>query len=271
MRVKSFVLVMAVVVLVWFGFRVMKTLPKQKMDARLPVAQETLPPKEITWIPVVDGIDRFDGMLPGTDIRLVLYRFAAGKFVWKVAAGQAKSVGEWALALPHASFVANGGYFHEDGTPSGYLVAQGVRVGTRQFDVDRAAFLVLGKQPHIISPSVSAKMPSVAADVVQSYPVLVADGKATVATESGYDARRTFVAMDQEGRTYVGLIPDRFVTLRQLSLGLAAFPATWKTALNLDGGPSSGAFVRSEEAPQTFPSFSAVANVVYAEPVGLEK
>ncbi len=222
-----------------------------------------------SWTEVAPGVERWEGVLPGTEARLLLYRFEAGRFAWHAAAGPFRSMAEWANALPEAVFVANGGYFHEDGTPSGYLRAGGERVGERAFDPDRSAFLLFGDAPSMQEIGIE-EAGALGQDVVQSYPVLIRAGQPAVTSDSGLAARRTLFGTDGEGNAYVGIMPDRSATLYQLSEGLAHLPIEWADVLNMDGGSSTGAVLRPS-APgaslETIPSFLPVPNVFYAVPL----
>ncbi len=236
------------------------------------VASTAAAPAAPAWTRAADGIDAWDGTLPGTPARVVLYRFAAGAFVWRVtaddpaaASAPSKDVAAWAAALPGAAFVANGSYFAADGSPSGYLLANGVRVGARRFDADRSALLVLGARPSIRVLSAADLVAPPFTDALQSYPLLVDRGRAAVEADTGHASRRTFFGLDASGRAYVGLVPDQFVTLRELSVGLAALSVAWTSVLNLDGGPSSGVWIRTANGSSGFPSLSPVGNVIYAE------
>lgn len=217
------------------------------------------------WIQVAPGMDRRQepfAILPASPTRIVLYRFDPSAYRLSfAAASSARNVVDWSEALPSAALVANGGYFHEDLTPSGWLSASGARVGTRSFDLDKSGLLVGGDRPRIVDTG-SEDFPAGAADALQSYPFLVKDGAAAVKDDSGKAARRTFVGFDAAGRFYVGAVDNGVVSLHALAKRLADLDIAWTHVLNLDGGPSTGFRAKAGGWLEASPSWDMVPNVV---------
>ena len=82
---------------------------------------------------------------------------------------------------------------------------------------------------------------------MQSYPILVLDGAAQVDTTSTDTAQRTVVALDQSGLVYLIICEYGVFTLTELSAALAELSdPTLVSALNLDGGTSTGLSIQSE-------------------------
>lgn len=202
------------------------------------------------------------------DATIVLYRFPARGYRWRVIHNpQAKTVQEWSLALPRAVAVANGGYFREDYSPAGALVADGKRIGNRSFDHSRSAAVVLDDQPRIVDTKKTAFDLQRAKNAIQSYPLLIRDGKPALVEDSGLKARRTFIGTDTDDNVYLGVVPGETMTLFALSRALAAQDVKWQSVLNLDGGPSTGLIVHSGSYTDQYPSVAPVPNIIVVESI----
>ncbi len=217
------------------------------------------------WVEIVPGMDRRqEPLLAASDSssRIVLYRFDPAAYRLSfAAASSAQNVVDWSEAMPSAALVANGGYFHEDKTSSGWLSASGVRVGARSFDLDKSGLLVGGDRPRIVDTAMQA-FPSDEGDALQSYPFLVKSGSAAVKEDSGKAARRTFAGFDAAGRFYVGAVDNGVVTLHGLAKRLAELDIAWTHVLNLDGGPSTGFRAKAGGWLEASPSWDVVPNVL---------
>ena len=171
------------------------------------------------------------------------------------------SVAAMAESLEGDGITINGGYFHPDGLPSGLVQIDGALWGERMFDTSRSGFVFLGAEPVLVNGTVTTK--GVSADIVQSYPWIMYQGKQSFLQETGNYARRTFVGTDKEGRWYVGIVPDTSVTLYQLGLLLQELPVQWRHVLNMDGGPSSGLVARIQGVEDRVNSFAPVTYVIH--------
>jgi uncharacterized protein YigE (DUF2233 family) len=182
-------------------------------------------------------------------------------------------IGNSAMALA----VCNGGYFHVDDTfgPVGLEVAEGKRadeflgdggwVGALMVRQDKAS-LVLEKEFHD------------AADIrefVQCSPWLIDQGHMAPLLLQGQDQRnhRTFILSDGAGRWGIGVCHR--VGLRELAQILLTpgiiTEMKVQRALNLDGGPSTGLWCRSEDGREHFekPGW-AVRNAIMVVPRDLK-
>jgi hypothetical protein len=86
---------------------------------------------------------------------------------------------------------------------------------------------------------------------VQSFPVLVKPGGVMgfpADADDGRPARRTVVAQDRRGRLLFLVAPRGYFSLHHLAVWLVASDLDVDVALNLDGGPSSGLWLR--DGPQ---------------------
>jgi uncharacterized protein YigE (DUF2233 family) len=101
---------------------------------------------------------------------------------------------------------------------------------------------------------------------VQAFPMLVhSGGKPGVADDDGQLARRTVVGQDRRGRIVFAVSSDMVFTLKNLSAFLAASDLELDTALNLDGGPSSGLMVAGLDGPTGVDSWIKIPAVIVAQ------
>lgn len=175
--------------------------------------------------------------------------------------------GESRLAptLESAGAVAgvNGGYFHSDMRPVGLVIAGGRELHPFQ----RAKLLsgVLEVRPgkiQIVRSSRFAPGRDVR-EAIQCGPMLVDEGSAVAGLNSTTPARRTVIATDGRGRW--AMVYMTSVTLADAARILLAPGAlgdwTPRTALNLDGGRSSGLWAAGPPVVSR-PEFSRVRNFI---------
>lgn len=219
-----------------------------------------------TWKSIDSGLDRAVAHFStSTASDLILYRVSIKDHVFGIRASTSSAaLSEWRDRLPKATLIINGAYFNPDYTPSGWLKAENVRVGTRTFDQERSSFLILNPTPRILeAASPSDEAGKRATDAVQSYPLLVRGSVAAVKEESGKTARRTFVGIDKAHQyLYFGVVPYASISLYELSQVLATLPIPWEAVLNLDGGPSTGIVVQATDKPELIDSYLTVPNVL---------
>ena len=144
----------------------------------------------------------------------------------------------------------NGGYFHPDRTPLGLVVRQGAVL----HPVERAKLLsglVVATRDRVWLPRAGefALSPAVR-EALQAGPFLVDGGKPVAGLNAVRTAARTVVFTDAAGRC--GFVVCKSVTLAEMAAILATadiFPRGKITrALNLDGGSSTGLWVKGEPA-----------------------
>jgi hypothetical protein len=220
-----------------------------------------------TWKQVVPDIERLDYVTTSnTEMTLTLYRFAPGQFDWRFAyASSSQNVSGWLASEPNASVAANAFYFHEDQTPSGFLVTSGTRVGSREFDWKKTGLLELAPTLRILDTKYEEVDQATLKEAGQSYPFLVKDGQNVVTEDSGKRARRTFIGFDERDRLYLGIVSFAPVSLWELGDLLAHMPIHWRYVLNLDGGPSSGLAVRASDRSEIIDSYVPVPIVILGE------
>jgi uncharacterized protein YigE (DUF2233 family) len=100
----------------------------------------------------------------------------------------------------------------------------------------------------------------------QSAPMLVFPGGVPAEiNDNGERARRSVVAIDRDGRLLVIVGPTSGLTLRELAAWLATSDLDIDRALNLDGGSSTGLFLKSGPLREQIDSFSPLPIVIFAE------
>lgn len=173
----------------------------------------------------------------------------------------------WFLQHP-ALVMVNGGFFTEDYRTTALLISNGTAHGESYvgFGGMLAAdseggiqIQALREQPY--DPG------QVFTEAVQSFPMLVfPGGRVAELTEDGQQARRTVAALDNEGRLLLMVAPSSRFSLRELADWLVGSNLGIDRALNLDGGSSSGMFVRAGSVQQQIDSFAAVPSILAVEP-----
>ena len=193
--------------------------------------------------------------------RLVAYRLDPGRLRFEVGyrPENPPTLTEW-QADTGADLVVNGGYFDERFRATALVVAGGESHGRSylgfggMFSVGPGGPDVrwLRDRPYALDEAITA--------AVQSFPVLIADGVVVWTKDSPLRARRTVVAEDRAGSIHFVIAPDDSYTLRELALTLAESDLELRTALNLDGGGSTG--VALGEPPEAIPAFTPLPLVI---------
>ncbi len=159
---------------------------------------------------------------------------------------QPLSMNEW-MQQEQATAIINGGYFASDDHATALVVSNGHVSGESysgfggMLSVNaqgQTTLRSLAEQPY--DPDADQLM-----QAVQSSPVLVLHGKKTVFTAGSSGARRSVAAMDTAGRLLLIVSPGGAFSLAALAQLLASSDLSIETALNLDGGASTGLYVNA--------------------------
>ncbi|MEJ5309392.1 MAG: phosphodiester glycosidase family protein [Anaerolineae bacterium] len=204
-------------------------------------------PADTGWQRVQPGIEvRSLNVAVGTDVeRVTVTRLDPTAVVFRVlyAPGAPALVSAWAQQSG-AVLVVNGGYFTEEQIVTGLTISNHERFGTPYGDF-AGMFAVTGTGETSVrwlrawpyDPSEPLR------EAVQCFPVLVKPGGVMgfpADADDGRPARRTVVAQDDSGRILLLIAPRGFFSLHTLATWLVASDLNIDTALNLDGGASSG-------------------------------
>ena len=229
------------------------------VSSDVPIIQKPMEQAQ-AWAMVAPGVQQLSVSLTTPQSgHIVLFAFDPKQFDFRFAySTSSKTVVEWHRAFPEALAVFNGSYFHEDQTPSGDLISGGKDLSPRSFDLDKSAMIELAPQFRIIDTLNQPFDANVSREAAQSFPVLVRRGQSAVLEDSGKIARRTFVGVRNDGWAILGTLADGELSLFQLAQTLSRSEFLIQTALNLDGGPSTGFSFTAGDREQVSNSFVPV-------------
>lgn len=161
---------------------------------------------------------------------------------------QPLTISGW-MQKEHATAIINGGYFGQQNNAEGLVVSNGQVFGASytgfggMLSVDsqgNVSLRSLHQQPY--DPNTEQLQ-----QATQSSPMLVVDGKRTQFNANAVSQRRSVVAMDTQGRLLLIASPGMAFTLDELADLLVSSDLSIKTALNLDGGASTGLYVNGTQ------------------------
>jgi uncharacterized protein YigE (DUF2233 family) len=150
---------------------------------------------------------------------------------------------QW-MRQEHAAAIINGGYFDQNDQATALVISNGQIYGSSysrfggMLSMDSNGHIKLRslrQQPYDPGESLM--------QAVQCSPMLVEGSKRTQFSAAPSQSRRSIVATDKNGKLLFISSPDDIFTLDQLADLLASSDLSISTALNLDGGASTGLFV----------------------------
>lgn len=175
-----------------------------------------------------------------------------------------KYISEWAESVEDAEIIINGAYFHEDYTPSGYLKIDYNRIGERIFDQNLSGLLEVENNILTIR-DLDANALETGEKLefgLQSYPFLIKNSVRGFQEDSGKVARRTAIGTDKDGLIYIIIVDDHRITLYDLMVELIKTDIDFVNVLNLDGGTSTGIYIKKGNYEEMMDSLVKVPNVV---------
>ena len=203
------------------------------------------------WNRVAPGVEvRYeDWKNPGGDDDTVtIVRFDLHKVKLNVGyqPQQPLMMSQW-MQQEQATAIINGGYFDQEDDATALVVSSGKAFGESyagfggMLSVDargRVSLRSLRQQPYDANHEQLEQ-------ATQSSPMLILAGKRTQFSADASQTRRSVVAMDKQGRLLFIASPGQVFSLDQLADQLAASDLSIDTALNLDGGASTGLYVNA--------------------------
>jgi len=199
--------------------------------------------------------------------RLTIVRLDPASVHWRVHYDPTapRPVSAWAERL-QPLLVVNGGYFTPENETTGLLVSDG-RVWGTPYAEFAGMFTVtadgqvsvrwLRDQPYDPNEPLM--------EALQSFPVVVKPGGVMgfpADADDGRPARRTVVAQDLQGRILIIVAPRGYLSLHELARFLAGSDLELDVALNLDGGFSTGLWLRAGERSVEVDSLVPVPSVI---------
>jgi uncharacterized protein YigE (DUF2233 family) len=229
----------------------------------------TSEPDDTGWQSLGNGVElrRLKVELNGITNRLWLARVDPARVRFRVLYDRENphQVAEW-LNSARSLLAVNAGYYTEDYHATGLIISDGTRSGQSYagfggmfaVQADRVQVRWLVAKPYSSAEQLR--------QAVQAFPMLVhSGGKVGISEDDGQLARRTVVGQDRKGHIVFVVSPDAFFTLKNLAAFLAASDLELDTALNLDGGPSSGLMLAGSTGPAGVDSWVKVPAVIVAE------
>jgi uncharacterized protein YigE (DUF2233 family) len=151
-----------------------------------------------------------------------------------------------------ASLVINAGFFDPDFAPEGLSVSEGRELSPLVPSLSGGVLTIDRHRARLFEAETFVRGPSPIEFAVQCRPRLVVDGRNNIASDNGVRAARTALCIRDDHRTLDVVIatalPELGVTLYELGAALVAHGCS--DALNLDGGPSTGAAWRDVDGSQ---------------------
>ncbi len=240
------------------------TSPVRPQVASTPIDHPAALTETVTRTQIADGIERVVAPIAtSTEGMIELYRFSRDLYQFGLSATSTRlGMGEWMGAEPDAVGIVNGGYFMNDGTPSGYLSVDGTRIGSNEFDLNKSAVIDFDDGVRIIDTSATRIDISQMKTALQSYPLLVASGTPVIRSDSGKLDRRSFIGVDRDGNVWIGVVADGEISLHDLAQRLVELNVNLMDVVNLDGGTSTGIAIRAGSTPTIRETFGGVPNVI---------
>ena len=212
-----------------------------------PAPTRTPLPPDTGWQPVRPGVEvrSIDIAVDPSIERVTVARLDPSQVMFRViyTPGIGYPVGAWAQQQD-ALLVVNGGYFTSEEVVTGLTISGGESYGVSYGDY---AGMFAVTPADVVSVRWLRAWPYDPAeglrDAIQSFPVLVRPGGEpgfSADADDGTPARRTVVAQDRSGRVLLLIAPRGYLSLRRMAVWLAGSDLDVDTALNLDGGTSSG-------------------------------
>ena len=177
-----------------------------------------------------------------------------------------RRVREWYLA-EEADLVINGGYYSPENQALGLLISNKQAFGQsyRNFGGmfamrdNKPSLQWLKTQPYRADARIDSAL--------QCFPMLVTRGQVVEGIQdNGEQNRRSFVAIDKQGRVIFGITQAAQWTLTDLARYLQQAPEFNITeALNLDGGASTGLWIRGIDDARLTDSFDEVPAVILVQ------
>lgn len=231
-----------------------------------PLPSSTPVPSDTGWINLHPGFEQRVLNVTGASgewlERITILRLDPARFRFDVAyrPGDPQSLVSW-QEQTGALLVVNGAFFTETYHATGLIVANGQRHGVSYEDFG-GMFAVTENGPTLRwlpQQPYDPDEPLLAA--LQAFPMLLTPGgNLGPSSDDGQRARRTVVARDVDGRILFLLAGRGNLTLMELSRMLQSSDLALDTALNLDGGASSGLYL--SDPPLYIPPLSLLPSVI---------
>ena len=219
------------------------------------------------WRVVKPGIERINlrGRVDGVDELLVVARLdpAQIKLQVRYTPSSPQHVRDW-LNGEQADIVINGGYYDENNLATALIVVDGVASGS-SYQGFGGMFALRNGAPSLQWLRSEPYQPDSKIEyALQGSPMLVSAGRMVQGiSDNGAHSRRSFVAIDADGRVLLGVCQFAQWSLTELARFLATSEElAVVNALNLDGGGSTGLWMRDTSDATLTDSLDRVPMVI---------
>jgi len=176
-----------------------------------------------------------------------------------------KTIAGWQDQYSDADFIVNGAFFDEEYNATGGIILNGEgRIYSENGNNQYEGAVVINENKELairyLPSSALNKMNNIK-DVIVNFPFLIKAGNPYLKTENLLYAQRTIIASD-DNYIYFIITEGRTFTLYGIMNWILENLKTIDTALNLDGGSSSGFSYKLEEKDYIHNSLVAVPNVI---------
>ncbi|HEY4386033.1 MAG TPA: phosphodiester glycosidase family protein [Ktedonobacteraceae bacterium] len=172
-------------------------------------------------------------------------------------------MGTW-MKQTGALAMINGGYFDKNNQPTGLLVSNGQAVGTSY--IGFGGMLAVDSQGNVTLRSLKQQPYDPNTEqlqqATQSSPMLMINGQRTQFEADSVSQRRSVIAIDKQGRLLLIASPNQSFTLDELADLLVSSDLSIETALNLDGGASTGLYVNGPGQKISIDAFTPLPIVI---------
>lgn len=170
---------------------------------------------------------------------------------------------EW-MKETKARVLLNGGYFDKNNRPTGLLVSNGEVTGESYSGFGGMLAVDSEGKMSLRSLNQSPYDPNSEnlTQATQSSPMLIINGKRTDFQADASTGRRTIVAMDKKGRLIFLVSPSLAFSLDEIADLLVDSDLGLQTALNLDGGSSTGLYVNTSKQKINIDPISSLPIVI---------
>lgn len=246
--------------------------PTAAIGAPAPTPGAALPTPDTGWQPGRPGIElrRMQASAPDRPpFPLTVVRLDPARVRLRVAYApdQPRGLRSWfEQRRPLAAI--NGSFFTPENQATALLISDGAASGA-SYD-GFGGMLAVGPDGGVSLRALSDQPydPGEALDqALQSFPMLVfPGGKPAAIEDDGRRARRSVVALDRAGRVLLLASPTSGFTLRGLADWLSSSDLDVDSALNLDGGSSTGLYLSDGALQEAIDSFGPLPIVLLVEP-----
>ncbi len=219
------------------------------------------------WQPLGEGIEYIQRREPvaATDDWVTVVRINLSKAQLHVyyAPDHPRSVRNW-FETVNPDVVINAGFFTEENKATGIVIADGKRFG-QTYKGFGGMFSLRGTTPQL---TWLARTPYAQDDrvtqAIQSFPMLVLNGlQIDGIPDDGSRNRRSFIAIDRSGKLLLGTCQSPLWTMSELAHYLDTSPLlNVVSALNLDGGASSGIWIHGVPDVLLMDSLDVVPTII---------